>query len=343
MKRLLVLFTGGTIASSMGLEGKAPKAERSAQLKHCLAEAFAHRPDVELVVREPWGIPGLDSSALAPRHWMEMTQVVAEEIASGGLGGILALHGTDTMAYTAAWMSLCFADLPIPTVLTGSQLTLDYIPDDAMVNLRGAAQACCFGPAGVWVYFNWKLFPGDSAHKRHSTRPDAFVALGANPVDFEPRWGLPEGVKGVNTRVARSMPARLNPLLKGGAARLAEVADEVGVVLVTPGCQPRLSGREKFLILLGYGAANAAPEVLAQVAKTYGDEKPQIIACSQAEEGLKEPDGYADVGLAGLKGAGFRVWSQQSRTFEFVYALCCHCLALGGDPTPILRRYLGQC
>lgn len=343
MKRLLVLFTGGTIASSMGLGGKAPKAERSAQLKSCLEEAFAHRSDVELVIREPWGIPGLDSSALSPVHWMEMTRLVAEEAKNGGLSGILALHGTDTMAFTAAWMSLCFGDLPIPTVLTGSQLTLDYIPDDAMVNLRGAAQACCFGPAGVWVYFNWKLFPGDSAHKRHSTRPDAFVALGAAPRDFEPLWGLPEGVKGADRRSVASVSARLRPLLAGGADRVAAVSDAVRVITLAPGCKPLLTGREQYLILLGYGAGNAAPEVLEQLSSSYKDHKPQVVACSQAEEGLKEPDGYADVGLAGLKKAGFTVWSQQARTFEFVYALCCHSLALGGDPVPLFRRYLGRC
>lgn len=344
MKRLLVLFTGGTIASGMGLEGKAPSGERSAQLKACLEEAFQHRPEVELVISEPWGIPGLDSSALSPAHWMEMTRQVARHAADGGLSGILALHGTDTMAYTAAWMSLCFGEFPIPVVLTGSQLTLDYVPDDAMVNLRGAAQTCCFGPAGVWVYFNWKLFPGDSAHKRHSMRPDAFVSLGATARDFEPKWGLPEGVKGVESRMVRHMPARLRPLLERGEERLATVADDVRVITLVPGCRPLLTGREKFLVLLGYGAGNGAPEVLRQVADAFpGPVKPHIVACSQAEEGLKEPDGYADVGLAGLKDAGFPVWNQQARTFEFVYALCCHVLALGGDATPVFRRYLGRC
>lgn len=343
MKRLLVLFTGGTIASGMGLGGKAPSSDRSAQLKECLNDAFLHRPEMELVVAEPWGIPGLDSSALAPSHWMEMTNRIRQEAHNGGLNGILVLHGTDTMAYTSAWMSLCFGELPIPLVLTGSQLTLDYIPDDAMVNLHGAAQACCFGPAGVWVYFNWKLFPGDSAHKRHSTRPDAFVSLGATARDFEPNWGLPEGVKGVERRALTQLPRRLDPLLNGGEQRLSKVSDAVRVVMLVPGCRPSLTGKEEFLILLGYGAGNGSPEALEVIAQTYGDRKPHIIACSQAEEGLKEPDGYADVGLATLKKDGFTVWNQQARTFEFIYALCCHTLALGGDPTPVFRRYLGRC
>ncbi len=343
MKRLLVLFTGGTIASGQGDGGKVPSKKRVDELSVRLHEALAGLPDVELVTAAPWGIPGLDSSSLRPSHWMEMTRLIAAELETG-LSGVLVLHGTDTMANTASWMDLCFGSLPIPMILTGSQLTLDYVPEDALVNLRGAARACCFAPGGVWVYFNWKLFPGRSAHKRNSMNPDAFVSLGEPPLHFEPAWGLSGQASAGKRTLAVGYPRELDRLFNN-PQRLNLVGERIRPVLCLPGCQPAFLGTEEFLILVGYGAGNADPAVLRQVAETYRDcqVKPQIIACSQAEEGRKEPDGYADVGLAGLKSEGFTVWGQQSYSLEFVHALCCYALATGLPPGPVLGRFLAPC
>lgn len=59
-------------------------------------------------------------------------------------GGVPILHGTDTMAHSAAWLILCSSGVGIPIILTGSQLTLDYTLEDVSVNLRGDAQMVHF-------------------------------------------------------------------------------------------------------------------------------------------------------------------------------------------------------
>ncbi len=134
-------------------------------------------------------MPGEDSSNLGPEEWIKITSVIVEELQKG-LDGVLILYGTDTMAYLSSWLSVCFPQVTIPIVITGSQLTLDYMPEDVTVNLRGAAQVACSDFSEVWIYCNWKLIPGARAHKAHALHPDVFITVNGTPIYFNPEWAL---------------------------------------------------------------------------------------------------------------------------------------------------------
>lgn len=269
-----------------------------------------------------------------------MTSVIASELEQG-LSGVLILHGTDTMANTAAWMDLCFGSLPIPVILTGSQLTLDYMPEDVTSNLRGAAQVCSSHMTGVWIYFSWKLYPGMRAHKRHALHPDAFTVINGQPLYFEPKWGLAD--HSGDRPLCREVPAQVTRLLHQGETNLASIASQIRTIHCMPGEIPLLDGKERFLILVGYGAGNASPRVLDAVAQHSRPGYTHIIACSQAEEGMKDPSSYADVGMAQLKQKGFSVWSQQTFTLEFIHSLCSFIVATGDEAESWLGRYLARC
>ncbi len=341
MGRLLVVFTGGTIASGFDGRGKAPVSVASRRLKDSLAELFAER-GVEALFREPLGSPGIDSSEMDPGHWLEISRCVAAEL-ERGLSGVLILHGTDTMANTAAWMSLCFGSLPIPVVLTGSQLTLDYMPEDVTSNLRGAAMACCSDLRGVWVYFNWKLIPGDRAHKTHAMHPDAFNAVNGQPLFFNPDWALDSTEAGGRSAAAAQLPEEVRKMLDLDPDELRERCAHIRWFFAQPGARFAWQGGERFLCLLGYGAGNMIPSVLDGIEQRHGT-KPYVVACSQAEGGVKHPDGYDRVGMARLAKAGFRVWNQTDRSVEFVHSLCCYALAASFDaPEKALNRYLREC
>lgn len=341
MGRLLVVFTGGTIASGFDGQGKAPVSGASRRLKDSLAELFAER-GVEAVFREPLGSPGIDSSEMDPGHWLLISRCIAAEL-ERGLSGVLILHGTDTMASTAAWMSLCFGSLPIPVVLTGSQLTLDYMPEDVTSNLRGAAMACCSDLRGVWVYFNWKLIPGDRAHKTHAMHPDAFNAVNGQPLFFNPDWGLDPSPAAFRTAAAGQLPEETCRMIGLDPDVLRERCAAIRWFFAQPGARFEWQGDERFLCLLGYGAGNMIPSVLDGIERRNGT-TPYVIACSQAEGGVKHPEGYDRVGMARLAKAGFRVWNQMDRSVEFVHSLCCYALAASFDaPEKALNRYLREC
>lgn len=343
MKRLLVIFTGGTIASAFDGQGKAPVSKASQRLKESLNEVLKDK-HIETVIRQPLGEPGIDSSEMSPGHWMLLSRCIAEELQKG-LSGVLILHGTDTMADTAAWMSLCFGNLPIPVILTGSQLTLDYMAEDVTANLRGAAMACCSELRGVWVYFNWKLIPGDRAHKGHSMHPDAFEAVNGQPLFFNSEWALDSTPIALHSATSGDLHDDLTALYTVTPERLNTLTEKIRWVFARPGMKPCLDRRTAFLCILGYGAGNMIPGVLDGIEDYYREDvKPVIIACSQAEEGIKHPDAYDGVGMARLADAGFPVWSQTDRTSEFVHALCCYALMVSpSNPGTILGRYLKPC
>ncbi len=339
MGRLLVIFTGGTIASGFEGDGKGPSSRASQRLRASLQEICDER-GLEPLFREPLGQPGLDSSELDPGHWQILTAQIASELRQG-LSGVLVLHGTDTMANTASWLSLCFSGLSIPVILTGSQLTLDYMAEDVTTNLRGAVQACCAPLQGVWIYFNWKLIPGSRGHKEQAQHPDAFRAINGRPLYFNPDWAL-AGSKGSSAQERWDrLPPELERILQEEPQEHRRRCEKIRWLLAQPGTFPVLSGQELLLGLVGYGSGNVPSGLQERIAGTYGDQKPLIVACSQAEEGMKRPDGYASVGAANLTQRGFRVWSQMDRSLEFVHSLCCFALmASPQDPGAVLSRYL---
>lgn len=339
MKRMLALLTGGTVGSAVRGGSATPSEGARNRLEELLSAFFGER-EFSLVLREPWGSPGYDSSDLGPRHWITLTRILLEEM-ERGIDGVIVLHGTDTMAYTSAWLSVALGSVPIPVVLTGSQLTLDYTPEDVLVNLRGAAQVLCAGHPGVWIYFNWKLLPGNRAHKARATHPDAYVPVNGIPVYFSPEWLKdPKGTEAL-PRPAWGPPPETARILK-----LPDRDDPLGRTLgwhfCAPGCPVALSGEERILGLIGLGSGNAPQSVLrACVERFRPGQKPLILGCSQAEGDRKNPSAYKKVGIASLVEEGFSVWSQGEYPLEFVHALAAYAL-LGApdDPASVLDRYL---
>ena len=334
-----VLLTGGTIASGFREGGAEPDGATARSLVGLLDSFFRERGVIPLF-RSLWGEAGLDSSDLDPGHWVVLTREVAEALEEG-CGGVLILHGTDTMAYTSAWLSLCLAGVPVSVVLTGSQFTRDFTPEDGSVNLRGAAQVLCSSFPGVWLYFNWKLIPGARAHKARASHPDAFVSTNGIPVYFNPEWGLSSSFE--HPKKTWSPGKDLRALLAHTPETARAVCSRMGWHFCFPGCGLCLRGDEEVLGLVGYGAGNVPQRLLPQVEETYAkrDRKPLILACSQAEGDFKNPGAYRNVGIASLSRSGFRVFSQMDSPLEFVHALGCFALLARPEaPEDVLSRHL---
>ena len=96
MKRILLIATGGTIASAEDGRGLSP-ALTSAELAACV-------PEVEgLCELEILQLMNIDSTNMRPADWLRIAGAIEERYAA--FDGFLILHGTDTMAYTAAALS----------------------------------------------------------------------------------------------------------------------------------------------------------------------------------------------------------------------------------------------
>ena len=170
-KKILLLSTGGTIASVVSESGLVPK-ESGEELIKLLGD-LPYEIDVKDILQ-------LDSSNIQPEEW----KYIAEKIYKYRLDydGIVVSHGTDTMAYTASMLSFMLQNIEIPVVLTGSQVPINVVLSDAPDNLRLAFAAAANCQAGIYLAFDRKVMLGCRTVKVRTINFNAFESVNVPPV-----------------------------------------------------------------------------------------------------------------------------------------------------------------
>ena len=168
MKKVLLIGTGGTIASEMGASGLAPELAT----EDLLAQIPAIREICEVDCIQ---LLSLDSTNMAPKHWLMMARCIREHYEA--YDGFVLTHGTDTMAYTAAALSYLVQGSPKPIVLTGAQKPIWFDGTDSKRNLTDAFLYACRGCGGVQIVFNGKVILGTRARKTCSKSFQAFSSV----------------------------------------------------------------------------------------------------------------------------------------------------------------------
>ena len=168
MKNILMIGTGGTIASEMTPSGLTPELN-STQLLSFVPRIgeMCHVDCVQLY--------SLDSTNIRPAHWLGVARAVRENYAR--YDGFVISHGTDTMAYTAAALSYLIQGSPKPIVLTGAQKPIWFDGTDSKRNLTDAFLYACHGCGGVQIVFNGKVILGTRARKTCSKSFQAFSSV----------------------------------------------------------------------------------------------------------------------------------------------------------------------
>ena len=154
-KSILLLTTGGTIASVPGGEGLEP--QRSDVMERELNQL---RTYYDITVQD---VMCLDSSNIRPEEWQTIARHIFEH--RTGFDGVVVSHGTDTMAYTASAVTFMLPDIDVPVVFTGSQLPLADMLSDGPANLRTAFAMAASGHPGVFLAFDRKVMLGCRAVK----------------------------------------------------------------------------------------------------------------------------------------------------------------------------------
>ena len=168
MKNILMIGTGGTIASGQTAEGLAPELDPSRLLQDTPRVAQLCRVDCLQLY-------SLDSTNIRPCHWLGLARAIRERYDQ--YDGFVISHGTDTMAYTAAALSYLIQDCPKPIVLTGAQKPIWYDGTDSKRNLTDAFLYACRGCGGVQIVFNGKVILGTRARKTFSKSFQAFSSV----------------------------------------------------------------------------------------------------------------------------------------------------------------------
>ena len=176
MKRILVIATGGTIASTPESDGLAPTLTgRELAARVPLLDTLC-----ELDFVQPMNI---DSTNMRPRDWQRLAQVIRD--AYERHDGFVILHGTDTMAYTAAALSYLIQDSEKPIVLTGSQQPMAAPFTDAKLNLyHSVLYACDPASRDVSVVFGGEVICGTRARKQRTMSFNAFTSMNFPPLAY---------------------------------------------------------------------------------------------------------------------------------------------------------------
>ena len=160
-----LIYTGGTIGMRHSQQGLIPAADSIAQ--YLKLHNQHHQITLESAAQLIY------SSALSFSHWNNYLDLIYAHLQSST--AVVLLHGTDTLAYTAAMLSLLFSDPPAPIIVTGSNWPLVDAQSDAPTNLFSSIIAAQTLPANVYVVFNGRLLLASDCVKVSSQHADAFM------------------------------------------------------------------------------------------------------------------------------------------------------------------------
>ena len=216
-KKILLLTTGGTIASMPGGEGLEP--HRSDVMERELNQL---RTYYDITVRD---VMCLDSSNIRPDEW----QLIAEEVFRQRIGfdGIVVSHGTDTMAYTASAVTFMLPNIDLPVVFTGSQLPLADMLSDGPENLRTAFAMAATGKPGVFLAFDRKVMLGCRAVKVRASGFSAFESVNARYAGRVSNLGL-------------VLDGDVLPKHTGAPELKSAISKNVFLLKLTPGLNPAI-------------------------------------------------------------------------------------------------------
>ncbi|WP_181686255.1 Glu-tRNA(Gln) amidotransferase subunit GatD [Halorhabdus salina] len=224
-----LISTGGTIASTVDYRTGAVTAQFDAE-------------DVLRAVPELAGlanyrgrvVANILSENMTPSVWQDLAEAIHDEIQAGA-DGVVVMHGTDTMQFTASAISFML-ETPVPIVFTGSQRSADRPSSDNVMNAVAAVEAATSDAAEVMLCMHaaesddvCALHRGTRARKNHTSRRDAFETIGRKPlgvVDYDAR----------EVTFRREYAERDETAL----ALHADLETDVDLVKFTPGAEPSM-------------------------------------------------------------------------------------------------------
>ena len=169
MKTILLIGTGGTIASKQTADGLAPGLSSD--------DILSYIPQVKDVCNvETLQACNIDSTNATPAHWTLLSKTIEENYDK--YDGFVIAHGTDTLAYTAAALSYMIQNSSKPIVVTGAQKPINMDVTDAKTNLLDSfIYASDDESQDVNIVFDGKVIVGTRAKKERAKSFNAFSSI----------------------------------------------------------------------------------------------------------------------------------------------------------------------
>ena len=329
-KRVYIAYTGGTIGMRRTRDGYSPEPGYLQQQLDAMPEL--HHDSMPLVTINEYA-PLLDSSNMTPAEWVKIAHDVADHY--DDYDAFVVLHGTDTMAYTASALPFLLSGLRKPVIITGSQIPLCEIRNDARENLITSLMlASSYAIPEVCLYFGGKLLRGCRATK---VSADGFAAfdspnfppLGNVGIDIEVNWDLVRKSRGGKLRDGSRLYVQE---LKSPVVSALRLFPGISPELVRNVLRPPLQG----LVLEAYGVGNG-PDQNADFIAALSDATQRgvvIVDCTQCLEGTVDLAEYA----AGYALASAGVISGYDMTAEAALAKLYYLFSRGFKPERVKKE-----
>ena len=270
-KRILLICTGGTIASTLKKDGYTPGLTDTDILDYIPSvREFCNVDTVQVC--------NIDSTNMTPGYWSLVTREIKKHYEN--YDGFVILHGTDTMAYTAAALSYMIQNSNKPIVLTGSQKPICLEITDAKTNLIDSIRyACADSSSGVQIVFNHCVIAGTRGKKTHAHSYAAFSSV-----------NFPELAVIREDKIFRY----ITPIkYENKAEFMEELHDSIAVLKLIPGTRPEmLEFLFKYydcLVIEGFGVGgipeNLKDEFYKQMNHWILEGKLVVIATQVVNEG----------------------------------------------------------
>ncbi|SEK30892.1 asparaginase [Halomonas daqiaonensis] len=333
---VLVIYTGGTLGMVESSRGLVPGRNIEERLRRALADLPPGRqaslPTFEVLETDR----PIDSSNATPDDWQRLALLVARHYRQHA--GIVILHGTDTLAWTASSLAFQLLGLDRPVILTGAMRPLEAEDSDAVANVEDALRFAVIPRLQeVAICFAGRLLRGCRSRKWQTREANAFTSpnqpLLGERVDEDivlyPGRGLADHQRGA----PRFELADYSAMPPGSVIRLA----------LWPGMQAwqleawlrddRVNGA--MLEVWGGGNLPNDPALVGALARASGEGK-LLAALSQCPYGPVTFGSYA--AGQGLNDAG--VLSADDMTPEATFTKLAHLLALPLTESDRRRRFL---
>ena len=321
MKRVLMVATGGTIASKPTPDGLAP--QMSADELLGMVPQIGLQCEVSAVQ-----LINIDSTNMSPDCWLRISECIRIHYAA--YDGFVITHGTDTMAYTAAALTYLMQGIGKPVMLTGSQRSIWLRDTDARQNLTDAFCAAADGALpDVYIVFDGKVICGTRARKMRTKSMNAFSSID---------W--PEAAL---VREGRLLHILQTPE-RGKVPRFADRLNSKVFVLrlipgMDPGILPELARRYDALVIESFGVGGLPcyeqEDFLAALDVWRKAGKPVVISTQVPHEGSDL--GVYEVGNRAARLPG--VLQAYTMTLEAVVTKLMWILGFEKDPERIRKLF----
>lgn len=323
-KKILLIYTGGTIGMNRSENGYVPQ-------KGFLQEILENIPVLKSDQMPYWELyeldPLLDSSNMTVVEWNVIGSLIEQNYDK--FDGFVILHGTDTMAYTASALSFSLENLGKPIIITGSQIPLFEVRNDALDNLLTSMLIAAEGKINeVALCFGDKLLRGNRSTKKSTSDLNAF---------YSPNFPL---LADIGTKIYyNSMISQKTHTEAFRVQRLDKIP--IGIIKVFPGIQFELfeeimTESLRGIVLETFGAGNipgSADAILPIVKKAY-ENGTVLVICSQCLKGSVSLGAYET--SAALKKAG--AVCAYDMTTEAAVAKLYYLFSCGYDAETVKRK-----